>query len=233
MTHELEKLFDLHKQDVALREQSVKIAGLQRRRESLAQAIERERAEFLAKKEQFEELQRRSRERSGEVDDLDAQIRQDQEKLRTGLLSYKEMEALRVRVEHSRARIDQLEDEAIALINRVEEQAPQIKRAEEDFLKWKSKIDQEIAQIDQEIVAHTQEVERLQQERAQRAAAVGPHLLRHYEGLRSKYEDPIAFVQGGVCSGCQLRVSEITIERVREGQEIVTCENCSRLLFMK
>lgn len=233
MTHELEKLFDLHKQDVALREQSVKIAGLQRRRESLAQAIERERADFLTKKEQFEELQRRSRQRSGEVDDLDAQIRQDQEKLRTGLLSYKEMEALRLRVEHSRTRIDQLEDEAIALMNQVEAEASNIRTAEEDFSRWKSKIDQEIAQIDQEIVAHTHEVERLQQERAQRAAAVDPHLLRHYEGLRSKYEDPIAFVQGGVCSGCQLRVSEITIERVREGQEVVTCENCSRLLFMK
>jgi hypothetical protein len=233
MTHELEKLFDLHKQDVALREQSVKIAGLQRRRESLAQAIEREHAEFLTHQRRFEELQRQSRERSREVDDLDAQIRQDQEKLRTGLLSYKEMEALRLRVEHSRTRMDQLEDEAIALMNKIEAEAPGIRTAEEDFSRWKSKIDQEIAQIDQEIVAHTQEVERLQQERAQRAEKVGPHLLRRYEGLRSKYEDPIAFVQGGVCSGCQLRVSEITIERVREGQEIVTCENCSRLLFMK
>ncbi len=233
MTHELEKLFDLHKHDVALREQSVKIAGLQRRRESLAQAIERERAELLTKKEKFAELQRRSRERSRAVDDLDAQIRADTEKLRTGLLSYKEMEALRLRVEHSRTRIDQLEDEAIALMNQVEAEAPGIRTAEEDFSRWKSKIDQEIAQIDQEIVAHAQELERLQQERAQRAEAVGPHLLRHYEGLRSKYETPIAFVQGGVCSGCHLRVSEITIEHVREGQELVTCENCSRLLFMK
>lgn len=231
MIHELEALLELNRQDAAIREQALKIEGLHRRRASLVEAVEREHADFLAQKRRFEELQRQSRERSREVDDLDAQIRADTEKLRTGLLSYKEMDALRVRVEHSRARIDQLEDEAIALMNQVEAQAPIIRKAEEDFLKWKTKIDQEIAQIDQEIAAHTREVERLQQERVQRAAAVDPQLLRQYEELRTRYEDPIALVHHGVCSGCNLRVSEITVERVRS--EIVTCENCSRLLYVK
>ena len=231
MTPELEALLELNRHDAAIREQVLKIEGLQRRRAALVAAIEREHAEFSSKKKEFEELQRHSREKSREVDDLDAQIRADTEKLRTGLLSYKEMEALRVRVEHSRARIDQLEDEAIALITKVEEQAPLIRKAEEDFLKWKSKIDQEIAQIDQEIATHTQELERLQSERKQRAARVDPQLLRQYEELRTRYEDPVASVQHGICSGCKLRVSEITVERVRS--EIVTCENCSRLLYVK
>jgi predicted nucleic acid-binding Zn-ribbon protein len=231
MTDELEALLELYRHDAAIREQALKIEGLRRRRASLVEAIAREHAEFSTKKREFEELQRHSRERSREVDDLDAQIRADTEKLRTGLLSYKEMDALRVRVEHSRARIDQLEDEAIALINKVEEQTPLIRKAEEDFLKWKAKIDQEIAQIDQEIAAHTQIWERLMGERAQRAERVDSPLLRHYEELRMRYEDPVASVHNGICSGCKLRVSEITVERVR--YEIVTCENCSRLLYVK
>ncbi len=231
MTHELEALLELYKHDEAIREQALKIEGLQRRRASLVAAIQREHAEFSAKKKEFEELQRHSREKSREVDDLDAQIRADTEKLRTGLLSYKEMDALRVRLEHSRARIDQLEDEAIALITKVEEQTPLIRKAEEDFLKWKAKIDQEIAQIDHEIAAHAQMRQRLLEERAQRAERVDPQLLRHYEELRTRYEDPVASVHNGICSGCKLRVSEITAERVRS--EIVTCENCSRLLYVK
>ncbi|MCX8103095.1 MAG: hypothetical protein N3E42_01445 [Candidatus Bipolaricaulota bacterium] len=231
MAAELEALLELAQHDAAIREQALKIEGLQRRRATLVEAIAREQNEFLSHKRAFEELQRQSREKSREVDDLDAQIRADTEKLRTGLLSYKEMDALRVRIEHSRARIDQLEDEAIALINKVEEQAPQMKKAEEDFLKWKSKIDHEIAQIDHEIAAHTQTWDRLKRERTQRVEAVDPKLLRQYEELRTRYEDPMAFVHHGVCSGCNLRVSEITVERVRS--EIVTCENCSRLLYVK
>ncbi len=228
MTDEQEALLELDRHDAAIREQALKIEGLRRRREALVHAIEREYAEFSKKKKEFEQLQLLSREKSREVDDLDAQIRADTEKLRTGLLSYKEMEALRVRVEHSRARIDQLEDEAIALINQVEEQAPLIRKIEEDFLKWKAKIESEIAQLESEIALHTQTHQRLVGERAHHAGKVDPHLLRSYEELRTRYEDPVAFVQHGICSGCKLRVSEITVERVRS--EIVRCENCSRLL---
>jgi predicted nucleic acid-binding Zn-ribbon protein len=121
---ELERLLELYRHDGAIREQVRKLEGLQRRRASLVEALAREHEELSAKKRAFEELQRRSREKSREVDDLEPQIRADTEKLRTGLLSYKEMEALRTRVEHARARIDQLEDEALALITQVEEQAP-------------------------------------------------------------------------------------------------------------
>lgn len=231
MTAELEALLELNRHDAAIRDQALKIEGLQRRRQALRDAITREQNEFLAKKRAFEELQRQSREKSREVDDLDAQIRADTEKLRTGLLSYKEMEALRTRVEHSRLRIDQLEDEALALITQVEQQTPLIRKAEADFLTWKAKIEQDIAQIDAEIAEHSRELERLEGERAQRAAAVESKLLQRYEELRARYEDPIVPVHNGVCTGCNLRVSEITAERVRF--EIVACENCSRLLYVK
>lgn len=231
MTQELEALLELDRHDKAIREQARKIEGLKRRRQALLDAIAREQSEFLAKKRAFEELQRHSREKSREVDDLDAQIRADTEKLRTGLLSYKEMEALRIRVEHARARIDQLEDEALALITQVEEQAPLIRKAEQDFLAWKAKIEHDIAQIDAEITGHIAELERLQGERPLRTAVVEPKLLHRYEELRARYEDPVVPITHGICSGCNLRVSEITTERVRA--EIVTCENCSRLLYVK
>ncbi len=231
MTHELEALLELNRHDIAMRQLALKIEGLQRRRLLLQEAMAREHTEFLTKKRAFEELQRHSREKNREVDDLDAQIRADTERLRTGLLSYKEMEALRIRVEHARTRIDQLEDEALALITQVEEQAPIIRKAEEDFLRWKAKIDQDIAQIDSEIAGHKQELERLRRAREQHTSAVDQVLLQRYEELRARYEDPIAFVHNGVCSGCNLRVSEITLERVR--QELATCENCSRLLYVK
>ncbi len=231
MTQELEALLELARHDAAIREQARKIELLQRRRQALLEAIEREQHEFLAKKRAFEELQHQSREKSREVDDLDAQIRADSEKLRTGLLSYKEMEALRTRVEHSRIRIDQLEDEALALLTKVEEQAPLIRKAEQDFLAWKAKIEHDIAQIDAELAGHSRTLHQLKEERTARAAAVEEGLLRRYEELRARYEDPLVPLIGGVCSGCHLRVSEITAERVRS--QIVTCENCSRLLYVK
>lgn len=233
MLQELERLLLVQQHDLEAREISEKIAALQKRRASLQQAFAREDADFAAQKKQFEELKRRSRERSTEVDDLDAQVRQDEQKLKSGLASYKEMEALRRRIEQNRQRIDELSDAALALITQVEQEEPKIRAAEEAFLKWKKKIEEELTQIDEEISLQQKALTAVQERRAASVAQVEPALLQRYEHLRERHANPIALVQGGICSGCHLRISEIALERLREGAEIVTCENCSRLLYMK
>ncbi|MCS6903445.1 MAG: C4-type zinc ribbon domain-containing protein [Candidatus Bipolaricaulota bacterium] len=233
MLQELERLLLVQQHDLEAREIAEKIAALQKRRASLQQAFAREDADFAAQKKKFEELKRRSRERSAEVDDLDTQVRQDEQKLKSGLASYKEMEALRRRIEQNRQRIDELSDAALALITQVEEEEPKLRAAEEAFLKWKKKIEEELAQIDEEISAQQKALVAVQERRAASVAQVDPRLLQQYEHLRQRHANPIALVQSSICSGCHLRISEIALERLREGTEIVTCENCSRLLYMK
>lgn len=232
MTQELDKLLLVQKHDRELREVAEKIAALQKRRESLQQAFAREHGDFQAQKQQFEELKKRSRERSAAVDDLDAQARQDEQKLKSGLVSYKEMEALRQRIEHNRKRINQLADEALALLSQVEEAEPKMRATEEAFLKWKQKIDDELAQIDQAIALQQRTHEKVRARRAASVAQVDGELLQRYEQFRQKYADPIALVENGICSGCHLRISELALERLREGAELVRCEHCSRMLYM-
>ncbi len=233
MVRELERLLLVQGYDLELRGISDKIAALRQRREALRQAFAREDADFAAQKQEFEALQRRSRERSAEVDDLYAQIRQDEQRLKAGLTSYKEMEALQRRIAQHRQRIDQLSDEALTLITQVEAAEPKIRAAAEMFLKWKKKIDDELAQIDQEIATQQRAQTEIEQQRAASVTQIEAELLGQYEQLHKKHADPIALVQNGICSGCHLRVSEIVVERLREGAEIITCENCSRLLYMK
>ena len=58
-----------------------------------------------------------------------------------------------------------------------------------------------------------------------------PYALAQYEGLRATFPNPVAAIDHGTCGGCKIRVSANTVERVRAGREIVTCEHCSRILF--
>ncbi|HEU68579.1 MAG TPA: hypothetical protein ENN53_05125 [Candidatus Acetothermia bacterium] len=37
---------------------------------------------------------------------------------------------------------------------------------------------------------------------------------------------------GGVCGGCHLRLVETTVEKVKADREVVTCEHCSRFLYL-
>ena len=231
MKKELEALLAVQKQDLELKALEEKIAGLRKHRETLEAAIALEKTVVDGEKKQLDDLKKQSRDRSLEVDTLDEHIRNDEKKIKEGLMSYKEMEAYRERADHDRKRMDQLEDEAIALMNQAEAREADYKNKEAEFLKWKSKIDAEIQELDQLVDQQRQRVTQGQTNRGQLLQNVDPTWLKRYQQLQEDYDDPIAVLRGGVCAGCKLRMSEITVERVREGNEIVSCEHCSRILY--
>ncbi len=65
-------------------------------------------------------------------------------------------------------------------------------------------------------------------------AAVPEELLKRYTAMRpTKAGVAIApLVDRNVCSGCHMNVSESSVQRVDRAQEIVTCENCGRMLCL-
>lgn len=231
MKKELEALLTVQKQDLELKALEEKIAGLRKHRETLEAAIAMEKTVVDGEKKQLDDLKKKGRDRSLEVDTLDEHIRNDEKKIKEGLMSYKEMEAYRERADHDRKRMDHLEDEALALLNQAEAREADYKNKEAEFLKWKSKIDAEIQELDQLVNQQRQRVTQGQANRGQLLQHVDPTLLKRYQQLQEDYDDPLAALRGGVCSGCKLRMSEITVERVREGNEIVSCEHCSRILY--
>jgi predicted nucleic acid-binding Zn-ribbon protein len=231
MMKALETLLAVQKQDLELKSVEEKIAGLRKHRETLESAIAKEKARVDDEKKQLETLKKKSRDLSLEVDTLDEHIRNDERKIKEGLMSYKEMEAYRGRAEHDRKRMDHLEDDAIALMNQVEAREGEYQKKETEFLKWRSKIDAEIQEIDQSMDQQRQRITQGQTQRTQLLQNVDPALHKRYTQLQEDYDDPLSALRSGVCSGCKLQVSEITAERVREGSEIVTCEHCSRILY--
>lgn len=231
MSKELEALLALHAQDARLRSLEEKLDRLLAQKKQLEETLAAEERELAARREALEELRRRSRERAAEVDDLDTQIRKYQHQLDEGLLSFKEMEALREKVQSSRARMEALEEEAIALLDEVEREEAAMREREEAFRKWRGRISEEITEVEQEIEAQRKELEEERAKREALALRVDGALREQYERLLREYENPIVPLREGRCTGCRLQVSEITVERVREGRETVTCENCLRILY--
>jgi uncharacterized protein len=39
-------------------------------------------------------------------------------------------------------------------------------------------------------------------------------------------------VEHGVCTGCHMKVTTATAARVKAGKEIVSCEQCGRILYL-
>ncbi len=231
----LSLLLELQAQDLRLRELEVRIKRLNHRCAELERKIAERRAALEAKERELEELRRESRRRNDEVDALDYKIRDYQRQLEEGIISYKEMEALREKIALSRKRMEELEEQAIALMDEIDLREAELAEEEREITAWEAQVRGEIAKLEGEIKARQAELERGQRERAELASRIEPYLLEQYERLRGDfgYEDPLARVEGGSCSGCLIRISENALEKLREGRELVSCENCHRILYLE
>ena len=77
------------------------------------------------------------------------------------------------------------------------------------------------------------ELAELQQKRELSAEQTDLVSLRVYEGLRqARQRLTVAKVVQGGCQGCRISLPMADQQRARTGQELVTCSNCGRILYI-
>lgn len=233
MNKEIAFLLSLQEKDQQRAKLAAQIDRFCTQKNQIEQRLLEEQTALNQLREQLEQLERDSRLKNLEVDDLDMQIREYQKQLDEGIISYKEMEALRTKIVHQRQRISEMEDEALALMDRIEAARQHLKKREEDVRKAEETLKTQRAKIDQQIEQIRSEKTLGEEERTEIFTKIRPHLSSRYEALHTKFEDPVVAITGGTCSGCNLKVSANTLERARNGAEIIQCENCSRILYTR
>jgi predicted nucleic acid-binding Zn-ribbon protein len=229
---EITQLLDLQTADGQLHELSVQIDRLRAQQKQTEQRIVAEESTIDRLRERLSQLEHESRMKNLEVDELDMNIRRYQERLDTGIISFKEMQDLGAKIESERVRISTMEDAALVLMDTIEESRQALERAIADY---STKVEQFQSQIDgstSRISGILGQVDGLAEERGALCDRIPVYLLKQYETLRQRSAEPIALIRNGTCSGCKLKLSGSTIERARGGMVIVTCEHCSRILYV-
>jgi predicted nucleic acid-binding Zn-ribbon protein len=74
-------------------------------------------------------------------------------------------------------------------------------------------------------------LERLKEARRKLEEQVDRRSLSLYERVRSKYGRAVVPFQGKLCLGCFMTVPTSTLSRRKEGDELLLCENCGRILY--
>jgi hypothetical protein len=225
-------LLALQEKDQLCRDLSLQVKDLEAQRSRVERKRKEERAVVDALRQHLEYLRHESRQKNIAVDELDLKIRDYQKQLEEGIISFKEMEALRTKISNQRRRISEMEDAALALMDEIEATACQLEEAREKLARREEKLSADCDEIDSQIVRIKEEIALREEERDGVASKIPVHILSRYEHLHAKFDDPIVPITDGSCSGCKLTVSGITIERVGSDLEIVTCENCSRILYL-
>lgn len=233
MREEVTLLLALQAKDQEQADLQLQVNRLEAQKAQVKHTLEDEQAAVEALRQALRQLEQESRLKNLEVDDLDMQTRTYQKRLDEGIISLKEMEALHTKITHQREQISEMEDEALALMDDIEGTQVQLEAAEARLIAREKELVASCQVIDAQIAGLRQQITGALKERARIASQLRPHLLNQYEKLHAEYSDPVVAITNGTCSGCKLRVSGNTVARARSSVDIITCENCSRILYVQ
>ena len=143
-----------------------------------------------------------------------------------------EFSAMGREIERYQNEISALEDQELELMVQADVLKAQIATEERQTAAAKDSIAKQIANLEAKQVTLTDRLEGLKREKEELAARVDEDLLDRFNRLfASKGDAAVVALEHDVCTGCHMKITTQTAVRVKGGKEIVSCEQCGRILY--
>jgi uncharacterized protein len=202
------------------------LAGLESRRAA-------NKAELETVKENLLAAQKSKRDRDK---DLEAGAQKVEKlKARTSeIKNNKEYQAMLKEIETAEQENKAIEDDILALMEKIDTAATQITAAEHRASEEEVSIQAEVKQHEAAFAKLEVELRGVEQARQELAARIDPSVLSSYQKLLlTKGGVAIAEARGEACSGCYMSIPPQIFVNVKKNASIITCPNCHRILYHK
>jgi uncharacterized protein len=128
--------------------------------------------------------------------------------------------------------IRKIEDQVLEKMVEAEEIQKHVQEAAARLEGEKTRVATEIKRLQDEGQKETQERERLLAGRKEVAATLSGDVLTLYERIRTyRTGAAVAEVRDGLCTACNVRLRPQAYNEVRSNSAVLSCENCSRILY--
>jgi uncharacterized protein len=228
---ELEKLLILQDRDQRMRQIQSEIKTLPLQRKNLE-------AQLAANAASLESLKHRAKQL--EVDrkklELDVGTRQNSiSRLKTQQYETRkndEFQAMGHEIERYEKEIVQLEDQELELMLQADKLRAEVSAQEKIASAARDSVNRQLSDLDEKGKTLQRQLEELTVERANLAGGIDEEVMERYKRLfTSKGDAAVVAVEHGVCTGCHMKVTTQTAVRAKSGNEIVSCEQCGRILY--
>ena len=231
MHSELEQLLILQDRDQKIRQIQTEIETVPLRRKSLE-------AQSAASKASVEVLKQRARQVEMDRKKLELDVGTRTEtisRLKTQQYQTRKNEEFRAighEIERYENEIRKIEDEELELMVLADKVKAELAEEEQNAAAVKNSVTRQTADLDEKSQALDGQLQGFTKERSELAGQIDEDLLALFERLfESKGDAAVVAVEHGVCTGCHMKVTIATAARVKAAKEIVSCENCGRILY--
>jgi predicted nucleic acid-binding Zn-ribbon protein len=134
-------------------------------------------------------------------------------------------------VAHMKARFAEEEDAELHLMEDAEAADDAVRSASASLAEARSRSAAEEPDLKEELEAARRELAEIEAERDELWAQIPPAAQAAYS--RTRAQPPVARVVGNQCTACRVTVTSSGMQTLRKGlDELVHCENCSRILVL-
>jgi uncharacterized protein len=228
---ELEQLLVLQNRQQKIRQIQTEIKTMPQQRQNLEAQLAASAAALnaLKSKAQHLEMDRKKLE-------LDAGTRRESiNRLKTQQYETRkndEFRAMGNEIERYEKEIQGIEDQELELMDQAEKVKGELVGEEKKAAAARESIQRQMADLETKGNALDAQLNQLTAESAELSTKVEEDLLSRFERLfASKGDAAVVALEHEVCTGCHMKVTTQTAHRVKNGKEIVSCEQCGRILY--
>ena len=224
---------------IHLQEYDARIAGLEAEVARLPKQIEALQASLVEAKKAVDTIKARLdttrkelRAKEKDLDDIGVKRAKSEARLYE-VKTNTEYSAVLAEIENIKALKGRTEEEILALMERQESLALEIREAEARHRTREEQTRRDEAVIRQKLSAAEQELEGVRGERASLARELPRGVLGDYERIL-KARGGLAVVavsSTAVCGGCRVGIRPQAVQELRAAQDLLHCESCGRFLF--
>lgn len=182
----------------------------------------------------FDTLSSKKRSTERAVTDIEETIKRLDDRLYGGSITNpQQLSAAQEERSFTVIRQSESEDQLLEIMLQIEELEPVLEKIRESLSKLEQerpKLEESWRQLEKELETR---LSMLQTERKEILPSMPSKLLPLYESIRkNKGGEAISLVKGEICQGCHLAIPTQDIQRARNGQSMVQCSSCGRILFV-
>jgi len=231
MLDTIEKLLVLQDRDKHIRRVKTELEHIEPERQSLKNKASGAQAALDLAKSKVRELETARKQLELEVESKKSLIEKySNQQLQTR--KNEEYRALAHEIEGCKEGIHKIEDREIELMEQTEAAQKQVVSATKILNEAKKLAEDQIAELGKREITLKKELADLEVNREELATSVDEVARGRYERLvKSRGDSVIVGVQHSVCGGCHMKLPAQVLVSCRAAQELVTCNNCGRILF--
>ena len=229
----MSQLIELQELDLEIQRVTDRLATIPVERDQRENEFKKYAAEFLDLKSKYEETLAERRQLESDL----ATTQQNHEKYKQDLMrvrNEKEYATALREIDATKKQVGQLESEILKRMEEVERLEALVTVAAPDVEKKRTEVDQLLAELEQESQQAAQQLEDHRKRREAISIQIPKSLFATYDRMaRMRRGQALSEIRQGICTACRMKVRPKVFSDVRKGDEMVTCENCGRILFYR